>query len=835
MSIKKLSIYLLVLTLVLSLVGCGDKHDKSYVDDKADYTYRVAVNSMPTGWNNHTYTSNDATYVMNYSEDALYVFDYNDAKDGYKIVNGMANAAPKDVTSSYIGKYGIEEGAEHRVYEIELKTWLKYDNCDPITAHSFVESVKLLLNPLAANHRADGMYTGNLKIYNAENYLKGGTYGYGAIVSEEYLDEEYIPLDSFEVVDGYYQYEGKDIVLNINDGGNWGSPLSRYYGAKRIVKNADAYLALEAAADEAGYVKLNEELYMLASDIIAELHGHDNAEAYAAAVGDYAYQELQEMAFFGQNYPVIDFSEVGFFAKNDKTLVIVLNKPLTGFYLNYALCTNFHLVHVPTYTACESMEGGVYTNSYGTSVDTYVGHGPYALTTFIDGSEMKLTRNPYWHGYYEKEHAGEYMTTAVSYKQVSEAATRLEMFLKGELDSYGLQAEDMADYQGSDFTYYTEGDSTWFIAINPNESALANSEANSSPTTPGNVVVKRILCIKEFRMALSFSVDRAAYSLALDPTGAPAKALYGNMIISDPENGVAYRTTDQAKQVIVDFWGMANDIGEGKEYATVDDAIDAITGYDLAGAKELFNTAYDIAVAEGYIPADSDKWEIKIIIGQPGSGSSKYYINGFTLLSQVWTEAVVGTKLEGHLVFEFSQPLGSSGFANYLKNNTVDLLFGVGWTGSALDPYGLMEAYVAPRYQYDSSFDYTKVDCVVNVDGKDLVTDALSWYYALSGEDVEVKVVGSDEVVVVNAGTSADPKLRLDILAAIEGVVLQQYNMIPVLLDASASLKGMRIKYYTEEYIFGVGRGGVQYYTYAMNDAEWAAYVAEQGGTLDYK
>ncbi|MGI6509559.1 MAG: ABC transporter substrate-binding protein [Erysipelotrichaceae bacterium] len=835
MSIKKLSIYLLVLTLVLSLVGCGDKHDKSYVNDTADYTYRTAVNSMPTGWNNHTYQSNDATYVMNYTEDALYVFDYNETKDGYKIVNGMANAAPKDVTSSYIGKYGIEEGAEHQVYEIELKTWLKYDNGDPITANDFVKSVELLLNPKAANYRADSMYSGNLKIHNAENYLKGGSYGYSNMVSADYLDEEYVALDSFVVVDGYYTYDGKDIVLNINDGGNWGSALSLYNAYGYISTNADGYALLEGAADAEGYVKLTPELYMIASDIVAELHGYDNAEAYAADEGDYAYQEVQEMLFYGFEYPVIDFSEVGFFAKNDKTLVIVLDKPLTGFYLNYALSTNFFLVHVPTYLACESMEGGVYTNTYGTSVDTYVGHGPYALTTFIDGSEMKMTRNAYWHGYYEKEHEGQYMTTAVSFKQVSEAATRLEMFLKGELDGYGLQAEDMADYQGSDFTYYTEGDSTWFIALNPNEEALATAEANASPATPGNAVVKRIICIKEFRQALSFSLDRAAYSLALDPTGAPAKALYGNMIISDPENGVAYRTTDEAKQVIVDFWGLTDEIGEGKEYATIDEAIESITGYDLAGAKELFNAAYDKAVEAGYIPADNDKWEIQIIIGQPGSGSSKYYNNGYVLLSQVWTDAVVGTKLEGHLVFTQSQPLGSSAFSSYLKNNSIDLLFGVGWTGSALDPYGLIEAYVAPRYQYDASFDYSVIDVVVNVDGKDLVTDALSWYKALSGEDVEIKVVDSEETVTVNAGTNADAKVRLDILAALEGIVLQQYNMIPINLDASAALKGMRIKYYTEEYIYGVGRGGVQYYTYAMNDAEWAAYVAEQGGTLDYK
>ena len=50
--------------------------------------------------------------------------------------------------------------------------------------------------------------------------------------------------------------------------------------------------------------------------------------------------------------------------------------------------------------------------------------------------------------------------------------------------------------------------------------------------------------------------------------------------------------------------------------------------------------------------------------------------------------------------------------------------------------------HVAPRYQYDAAFDYSVVDVVVNIDGQDLVTDAVSWYSALSGEDVEVNVVG---------------------------------------------------------------------------------------------
>ena len=831
---KSLILVLVLLLCVGSLTGCKKKHDHSYVDDTTTYTMRFAVNSMPTSWNNHTYQSNDATNVIDYTEDGLYVFDYNDTKDGYKIVPGMAVDMPKDVTKQYIGKYGLTEGAEDQAYEIELKDWLKFDNGDPITAQDFIESAKRLMNPTAANYRADNFYSGNLKIVGAEDYVKQGTYSYGEFVSENYGDDEYVdPAEFTKDADGFFKNGDFDVVLDINDGGNWGSALS-LYAAYGYLEGVDAYSVLEAAADEDGKVKLNDETLKALQDCIAALHGHPDVESYAAEAGDYAYKEFEEMAILGKAWPEYKWEDVGYFAKDDHTLVIILTKPLSGFYLNYALCSNMNLVHIATYDKCTTVTDGVYTNNYGTSVDTYVGHGPYKLVEYLADSNMAMARNEYWHGYFEEEHKGQYQTTNITFKQVSDASTRLEMFLKGELEQYGLQKEDMDDYQGSQFTYFTEGDSTWFIAFNPDETALGNAELAASPVTAGNKVVKRIICIKEFRQAMSFSVDRAAYQLALDPTGAPAKALYGNMIISDPDNGTAYRTTQEAKEVIVNFWGLADAYGEGKEYKDIDAAIESISGYDLQGAKKLFDIAYEKSVEAGYIPADSDAWEIQIIIGQPGSGSSAYYNNGYQLLKQVWTEAVKDTKLEGHLSFTQSQPLGSSAFSDYLKNNTVDLLFGVGWTGSALDPYGLMQAYVQSNYQYDPATDYTSITTDVEIDGKVYTAPTYDWYLALSGEDVTVKAADGSELVV-NAGTKAENSLRLNVLAAIEGTVLQQYTMIPVGLDASATLKCMRLQYYTEEFVFGMGRGGIQYNTYKMDDNEWANYVKENGGTLDYK
>ena len=76
------------------------------------------------------------------------------------------------------------------------------------------------------------------------------------------------------------------------------------------------------------------------------------------------------------------------------------------------------------------------------------------------------------------------------------------------------------------------------------------------------------------------------------------------MIIADPETGKTYRSTEEAKDAVLDFWGLTDKVGEGKQFATKDDAIASITGYDLSGAKALFDQAYDEAVARGYITSE---------------------------------------------------------------------------------------------------------------------------------------------------------------------------------------------------------------------------------------
>jgi ABC-type oligopeptide transport system substrate-binding subunit len=273
----------------------------------------------------------------------------------------------------------------------------------------------------------------------------------------------------------------------------------------------------------------------------------------------------EEFGFFCSKvvWDNVSFDTVGFYAEDDYNLVVILKNPMEyNFYLKYELCTNFFLVHPDLYKQCISMTDGLYTNNYGTSIATFIGYGPYKLTQYVADSTIVLERNLNWHGYSKAEYKeGTYQTNHVVYKKVTENATRLEMFLKGELDSYGLQEEDMEDYITSKYVVYTDSESTWYLAMNPQEANLATVQAAATPQTAGNAVIKTVLCIDDFRKALSYSLDREQFNLALSPTSGVAKALLSAMIVADPEQGTSYLSTNQAKDAILSFWGLSYEWG----------------------------------------------------------------------------------------------------------------------------------------------------------------------------------------------------------------------------------------------------------------------------------
>jgi hypothetical protein len=382
--------------------------------------------------------------------------------------------------------------------------------------------------------------------------------------------------------------------------------------------------------------------------------------------------------------------------------------------------------------------------------------------------------------------------------------------------------------------------------MNPDHDTLEGLQASATPVVPGNTVNKTVLTIDAFRQALSWSLNREEFNLALSPTSGIAKGLLSSMIVADPEAGIMYRDTDAAKDAILEFWGLADAWGEGKEYATRDDAIASITGYDLAGAKALFTQAYNEAVEQELLTAEqiaAGNWEVQILVGMPAEAT--FYNDGYEFLKTNWTNAVAGTPFEGHVTFKKSQVLGSTSFGTYLRNGSVDMLFGVGYGGSMFNPFSMMDCFTG-SLQYDPLTDKTSVMLDVTIDlgdgEKTYRASLYSWVSeCLLGTDITATIIDADgnataETKTFNAGASVAGEIRTAILAQCETKILTLSNIFPIQTDSSASLRCMRVNYKTENYVLGMGRGGIQYYTYAMTDDDFLAYAAQQeGGVLNYK
>ncbi len=790
---KKLSVLLLaVLTVVASVFSaCGKKEGPtSSVDPNANYTYNVALATSPNTWNPHTQETDVDSYILDYTAIGLYTFAFNADRTKYEIVPEMADGEPVDVTAEYAGKakWGIPSDATSGyAFKISLNKAACWQDGTPINADTYLSSMERLLNPQAQNHRADSYYSGNLSLVNAKAYVYQGQDAYTNAI-ETYSDAAVLTADDFTSKNEVYvDFTREDYFF----GGAPGEYYDNGYAELFLVDGVDIY-----------------EKYQEPTLVTNEIR--DELNAVAANFGDARAEAFIEFCFTKQTYGEIDFSEVGLQKTGDFELTFILTKEISDFNLHYSLTDNF-IVKEDLYDANLTEVEGALTSTYGTSVATYMSYGPYKLAEYQQDKVIVMEKNDKWYGYSDDKHEGQYMTTKIRAQIVTEYTTRLEMFMKGELDTIGLQKEEMATYRASDYFYLTPGDSTWLMLVCSDYDALKAREATLTNRD------KTILSYKAFREALSLCSDRDNFAQTLYPQGSVGLGLYSSLIVYDPENAGIYRNTDQAKAAICEAYGV--EYGSGKEYATLEEAYESVTGYDLEAAKEKFQEAYDAALAAGDIDGD-DIVSIEYMESTDSETSRKWYNYIKTMIE----DAVKGTSLEGRVEVTGRFDAGND-FATIFQSGQTDIVI-AGWTGSSMDPYGLMEAYLSENYMYDQWWDVQAVDLTISIKSKDITLNLYEWYQVMMGETVDGYNFGE---------STADPEDRLLILAALETAILDEKNSIPLLYSGSASLASMKIKYGSEDYIIGIERGGVGYMTYNFTDEEWADYVSEQGGTLIYE
>lgn len=847
-------------SVVASLAACKKLVVNIDPVDYAQYTYTTYTTESPSNWNQLTYQTENDRIIMSYIGSDFFEFDYDfgaDGKfkqdgsvnkdgivDGGFTVNYSAATGLEDVTADYAEDYGwIEQGEDGQyslattghAWKITLRNDLKWDDGTPIKAEDFVYSMKEQLNPLFKHYRAQEYYSGNFILHNAKEYVYQGSEGW---------------FDARTLYGGYDADGGYDNNLifslgNSEENSDKSSPLGVALCNMRIQmgfpESYTAAMVAEYLVENGINIKADttvEKILALEGKTYSEIKANNElSETFAKVLATWQTDPGEEIDFFVANgsFPVLDFEEVGIKALSDNELLVcydnqlesMLNEDGTLAYGAGYYFSSLPLVKKDLYESCKqapsAASGGLWTTTYNSSVATTASWGPYKLKNFETSVYFELVKNENWYGYDLPENAGQYQTDRIYYRIISEWNTAWQYFQKGGLDGIGIDVSISKDYKNSDRAYYTPDSLTSSVHFQSNMDALTKERGNA------------MLKYQDFRQALTLGIDRADYAASVTTSSQAGLGYFNDLYYYDVANGGVYRDTVQAKTALLNVYGGTYDETTGKwtvgatEYDDIDDAYNALTGYNLTEARRLIDKAYDEALAAGDIDANG-KVTLKMGFPEDNSTWRRYY----NYLNKAWTDLVKGTKLQGKLniVFDGNHPGTNQWATDFIDNAQYDICCIGGWSGGEWNMSYIIGSYIRDsRYAkgWDPNGEDTKFTFTIKQatgEGTEDYTGThtiLEWYNYLNGLKE-----GAPSFV------KAPDDSKLDLIAALEERILKTYWSCPMLSAYSASLKGFKSDYISYDYNTFMAYGGLRYMTYNYNDQEWYDYV-KANRTLNYK
>lgn len=499
----------------------------------------------------------------------------------------------------------------------------------------------------------------------------------------------------------------------------------------------------------------------------------------AAAFGDSGPEAWKEFCVIQTENPAVDAATVGIKKVGDYEIEFILGAPTDEFFIKYTLTTNW-LVNPTLYEANKKDTGGIIKTSYGNDKDKYMSFGPYKITEYIKDKLVVLKMNENWYGWTDGNHEYYSNFETLRYDIIPEVETAFQMFLKGQIDSVPV-VSGKEEYAVSEYLSSMPNRYTYNMNFHVNRENLRGFE------TPG--INKTMLSYKDFRQAISLGINRVNFCKALSPLSKPISGMLNETYITDPYTGMSYRDSEYGKKVLTDIYG----------------GTDVDAGYDVAKARELAMKAYEEAKANG----DYKDGDV-ITLSYPRAVDNERGKLLFATIENSVLEVLKGTPLEGKFKVEI---LLTDEWSAKMRTGEAQVSLS-GGGGGAMDPYGLMEFNIRPGNTY--GIEYKDVMATIKVDGKDITMDCVSWVYELTDGKYR----------------TADSELRTMILAGIETAVLKEFASIPIESSSLDNLLSMRTSRQLDKYVPLVNLGETYF---SMTDAEWDAYVKEQGGELDYK
>lgn len=845
---KKLLALLMVLAMTVAcFASCGTKDDST--GDSTGVTpavikkgtYHTTTATMPSNWNELTYQDNNDTQILNYITSGFFEYDYkfDDAKGGKYNADGSINVDAivpggyttnylaatdlKDVTATVDAKWGYtdaQKAAGGYAWQITLRKDLKWDDGTAIKADDYVYSMQAQLDPDFLNFRADTYYN-TLQVKKAKAYFNKNQEATYPSVGTKYESAdaaiaagEVIYLDVYSLwgASGYVDKDG-------NKAPQW-IPITD----ETVYDTPDAWAA--GKAEDAFTAKGLFEQYKGMVDVGGK---------YEACLAIKVANTERD----------ITFEDVGFYKVDDYSFVILMDKSYKFLkddgslsYLAAYYMQSLPLVHKAKYEKSKIAPAAgstLWTSKYNSSLETTASCGPYKLESFQSGKAYTLVKNDNWFGYGLEAYKNQYNVTKIECEKVEEPSQNWMKFLAGEIDGVALDSEHINDYMHSKYVVYTPGTGTFGMQLFSDLNVLKKSGNNNG-----------ILAIDEFRQAISLSLNRSDVVEKIWPgTAVACFGLMNSQYYYDVENGGVYRDTTEAKEGILRAYGFtkgADGKWSGGEIngASLDDAYEALTGYNPVKAKELVKVAYDKLVAKAeYYGYDASKG-ITIVYGSSIDNAKQRQRCQY--VQDLLNTLCAGTGLEGKITLKFDASAGDK-WSNAFRSGATQIGFGYGFGGNPFNPFDIVGGFVDPEnsLNYHTYWDTKNEKMTLTMPagdyegaGKTITMSLCNWYKCLNG--LSDKANGDTEVYNWDAGY-APASARLVVLAALEEKVIQKAYSVMLIGEYSGELSSPKFSQISYDYNTFMAYGGMRYLVVNYTDAEWAEYVAAHNNDLtsEYK
>ena len=870
------------LTSLLVITGCKGKKKVGV----GEYTYNTYLSTKPKTWNVHNWESSDESYVPAFTEMGLYDLAFNEKRDGYVVIHEMASAMPKDVTASIsdeeYDKYGysgnLDEGF---VWEIALNKDAVWENGEAIKAVDYVESMQRQLDPKMVNFRADSYYASTLVLVNAERYFKQGRKTIEPLYN--YIDKDTGAFKSPDVCkDGKYYINIARATPFANSVFSGDDDLSLYtvlnqrsttstdaveLAAQRIT-DACAYYAWKYCNHEGDHQKDWDDItdYSKLSSVKDDMMNYDiyiedidvkevkvrkykddsseaNSEKYTtealktdlrlivSAFGHVSKDWAWKLPLFGSYYNNYseDFSNVGIAAVDEYTIRLYLAQAVSELDLEFSLTGNW-LVKTDLYDSLKQVAAtGYVTTKYATpggGVEGYMSYGPYKLTVFESGKEMRMVRNSKWYGWTDGAHEGMYNATGIYTRIITDHNVAMQEFEAGNIDDIELNRSDMKIYGNSSRKTAAYESYTQKISFNSDYAKLKSRQSAEK----GN---KTILSNLKFRTGLSLAMDRNNFASQATAGSKAFTGLLNDLYLTEVSHGEMYRNTEEGKSVYNKVYGKLGGDPYAPDY-TPTALAESENGYNLAMATKF--------VAEGLQEEASSSAEGHLVT----NGKIGLEFRVYDTESEATQEMLAFIRSAfSKVIEEANKKLGTSysieitaqkdeDYYNSAKSGNYDMIFST-WGGAAVNPIGLMQVYCDKTFESNCEYGFKGKQDSVNVEidangdgeiGPGETKSFNSWWSEINGITEDPKKYDTEE-------WRTQHKYILRVLAGLEAAYLQRFEAVPLVARASTSLNSFKIENGSKVYVNLMGYGGLRYLTFNMDDYDWNKFIKSSEYSAD--